>query len=271
MLTILVACRTFQQPLEQFGQYAPPVPPHIELRLERRTLSIEVKFTTLRDTTSPLHHFVFGVDSITALLQLRGRSNFDTTLYFALINGTTGFREKIDSISTEGIAYWSNPLGLTIDTLHCEIRISTLAGNRYAVRLDTVLALPFDSMPPFITVTPFIDAATDSSVTFALLAQRNRGTGEDYHPTSERLRVEIFDEHGNLRFASNAGMNYLQEIGSIEPQRRGELKRYTFEWPGTDNDGNPLPPGRYTAVLSIVAKPYPYTARIAFEWKGKTR
>jgi len=258
-------------PPQLVAHHAPPVPPKIDLRIERRGISLDVMVATLRDTTSPQHRFVFGIDSIVALLQLRGRSNFDTTLYLALINGTTGFREKLDSISTEGTAYWSNPLGLAIDTLQCVIRFSTLARKQYEVRLDTVLSLPVDSMPPFITVTPFIDAQTDSSVTFALLAQRNRGTGEDYHPTSERFRVEIFDERGSLRFASNAGMNYLQEVSSVEPRRRGELKRYTFEWPGTDNEGVPLPPGRYTAVLSIVAKPYPYTARIAFDWKGKAR
>ncbi|GIV56747.1 MAG: hypothetical protein KatS3mg040_1515 [Candidatus Kapaibacterium sp.] len=270
-LCLLVSCRTVQHPQQQPRLDAPPVPPKVGLSVERGVLTLDVRFTALRDTTSPQHHFVFGIDSMTALLQVRGQARFDTTLYLALINGTSGFQEKIDSIGTEGIAHWTNPLGLPVDTLHCVIRISTLARKQYVVQLDTVLALPVDSMPPFVTVTPFIDAHTDSSITFALLARRNRGAGGDYHPTSEHFRIEIYDERGALRFASNTGMDFLQVLSPVEPRRRGELKRYTFEWPGYDNEGNILPPGRYTAVLSIVAKPYPYTARIPFEWKGKTR
>ncbi len=153
-LGLLVSCRTVQHPQQQSRLDAPPVPPQVGLSVERGVLTLDVRFTTLRDTTSPQHHFVFGIDSIIALLQVRGQARFDTTLYLALINGTSGFQEKIDSIGTEGIAHWTNPLGLPIDTLHCEIRISTLTRKQYVVQLDTVLALPRDSMPPFVTVTP---------------------------------------------------------------------------------------------------------------------
>jgi len=268
---VLVSCRTMQSSTELLRSADPPVRPQIKVEFDRGVITLDVRFTTLRDSTSRAHHFVFGIDSIIAHLQLRGRSQFDTTLYLALINGTSGLREKVDSIGTAGLASWTNPLGLAIDTLRWSITVHTLMRDRYTIQFDTVMALPADSTPPFMSVTPFIDLQTDSNITFALLAQRNRGVGEDYHPTSERLRLEIFDEHGTLRFASNAGMSFLQQVMPVEPRRRGELKRYTFEWPGFDNEGNLLPPGRYIAVLSLVAKPYPYTASIPFDWKGVKR
>ncbi|MCS7000278.1 MAG: BsuPI-related putative proteinase inhibitor [Bacteroidota bacterium] len=265
---VLIGCRGASGVLS--GQPEVPPPPVAPVRfVEFRNggLNVEIQFRTLRDTTSPLHHFVFGITAIDATLAIRGRAHYDTTLSLPVVNATTGFQEKRDTIITEAFARWSNPLGVPLDTVHCRFDIIMMDGKRYQTAFDTVLALPDDSTRPFITVAPFIDAQTDSSVTFALLAVRHRGYGEDYHPTSERLRVQIFDEQGRLRFSSNTGMDFLQEISAVQP-KRGEIKRFTFEWPGTDDEGNPLPPGRYTAVLSLVAKPYPYTARISFEWKG---
>jgi len=247
---------------------SPPVQPTTAIEFRRSGIYIEVRFATLRDTTSPLHHFVFGIDTLRALLQLRGRAQFDTLIYLPIINGTTGIREKLDTITTEGVAQWSNPLGLPLDSVRCVIEATTLDHKLYAITRDTVFSLPPDSIKPFVTVTPHIDQQTDTSITFALLAQRHRGFGEDYHPTSERFRVEIIDERGQLRFSSNYGMDYLQAIYPVEPRIPGEFKRYTFEWFGYDNEGNLLPPGRYTAVLSLVAKPYPYSARITFDWPG---
>lgn len=261
---LLISCRTIA-PSTSNDQV--PVKPRTVVEFRQGGLNLEIVFKTLRDTTSPQHHFVFGINTIEAAISIRGQSAFDTTVAMPIINGTTGMTEKRDSISTEALTRWSNPLGMLLDTVQCRFLITTLDGKRYVVVRDTVFGFPPDSTPPFITVTPSIDAQTDSTVRFALLAVRNRGYGEDYHPTSERFRVEIFDQEGRRRFSSNTGIEYLQEISPVEP-KRGEVKRFTFEWPGTDDNGDPLPPGRYTAVLSLVTKPYPYKARISFEWKG---
>lgn len=261
---LLLSCRTVA-PSASTEQL--PVKPHTAVEFRHGGLNVEIVFKTLRDSTSPQHHFVFGINTIEAAISLRGRVAFDTTIAMPIINGTTGMTEKRDSISTEAFMRWSNPLGLPLDTVRCRFLITLLDGRQYSFVRDTVFGFPSDSTLPFITVTPFIDAQTDSSVTFALLAVRNRGYGEDYHPTSERFRVEIFDEQGQRRFSSNTGIEYLQEIAPVEP-KRGEIKRFTFEWPGTDDNGETLPPGRYRAVLSLVARPYPYTAQISFEWKG---
>ncbi len=264
-------CRTATTTAAASTTPMPPVLPQTVVEYYRGGINIEVRFLTIRDSTSPLHHFVFSIDSLRMWLQLRGRSRFDTLLYLPIVNGSSGLREKIDTITTEGYARWSNPQGLALDSVRCIIEATTLNHQRYRLTKDTILRVPLDSVKPFVTVTPALDAVTDTSITFALLAQRHRGFGEDYHPTSERFRVEIFDESGALRFSSNYGVDYLQAIYPVEPRIPGEYKRYSFEWLGYDNEGNILPPGRYTAVLSIVAKPYPYTARLQFDWRGGSR
>lgn len=262
----LVSCRT-ATPQHLPSETTPPVTPQTLVQFRNGGLNVEIRFQTLRDSSSPLHRFVFGIESIQAVFSVRGRATYDTAITLPLVNGTTGLREKLDTISTEGYGRWSNPLGVLLDTVRCRFEIATLDRRNYSVTFDTVMSLPADSTPPFVTVTPFIDAQTDTNIVFALLAKRNRGYGEDYHPTSERLRVQIFDSEGRLRFSSNTGIEYLQEVSPVQP-RRGEIKRFTFEWPGTDDNGTILPAGRYTAVLSLVAKPYPYTASISFDWKG---
>jgi len=272
VVVVIAGCRSAAPPPSpSVAIPRPPVLPSTNVQFMRGGLNVEVQFATLRDTTSPLHHFVFSIDTLRVRLQLRGRARFDTLLYLPLVNGSSGLREKIDTITTEGYGRWSNPLGLPLDSVRCIFEATTLQHQQYAIAVDTAFHLPPDSIKPFVTVTPFIDEQTDSSITFALLAQRHRGFGEDYHPTSERFRVEIFDQDGNLRFSSNHGIDYLQAIYPVEPRIAGEFKRYTFEWLGYDNAGDILPPGRYTAVLSLVAKPYPYTARVSFDWQGRAR
>lgn len=269
VMVLVSGCRTASPP--ESHDIPPPVRPILKLEFQRGGLNIAARFETLRDTTSPLHHFVFSIDTLRAVLQIRGRAHYDTVLVLPQISGTTGIREKIDSISVEGFDRWSNPLGIPLDTVRYRLELTTLQRQRYAVTFDTVLALPADSTLPYVSVTPFIDVRTDSTITFALLAQRHRGFGEDYYPTSERMRVEIFDDKGQLRFSSNYQLDFMQAIAPVEPKFRGDVKRFTFEWPGVDNTGEPLPPGHYVARLSLVTKPYPYSAQIEFEWQGKQR
>lgn len=269
LLALLSACGSTNKPALQ-GKQLPEKPEFTLQRSRGGALDVYFKYGEKRDTLLPKFRFLNSLLSAKAIL-IHPELGVLDTLPLGMSNRITGFEYGKDSLIIEAGAFWDNPNAVVYDKMQCSIIFTTL---------DTVYScsdnfnVPIDSSNDdkvFIEVSPFIDLETDSMMTFALLAKRNRGATQDYHPTSERLRVEVYTQKGVLVFSTNYKANYLQELAPVEPRKRGEYKRFTFDWNMKDNTGHEVPKGKYKAVLSLVTKPAPYSSSLEFELSGNNK
>ena len=185
--------------------------------------------------------------------------------------GITSIDEASDSLIVAGKGFWTNNSATEYNELIFDLVLQSKGKLYHDARLVRLEASTEDQKAsPLLYVQPFIDETTDSSVTFALLARRNRGASIDFFPTSEYLRVEILDANANVVFASQHNSQFLQEIQPVEPLKREQYHRYTYVWNGKDNEGRAVAIGSYTVRLTLMTKPDPYVMSVPLEWKGSS-
>lgn len=116
-----------------------------------------------------------------------------------------------------------------------------------------------------MTLLPSVKEQQTNFITFSLKATRNQIVEGEYLPSSEDLRIFIYDSNGKPVWNSNHNMNYLMVIGDVMPNKVGQTHEYIAQWNKSDNSGKRLPPGTYTAKLIIPAQPTNYSADLAFK------
>lgn len=106
---------------------------------------------------------------------------------------------------------------------------------------------------------------------FVLGVERVAPAGADeYLPSGERFRIEIFGESGELIWSSSAGQMFTQALGPVVPTEVGERTTYRTIFHGRNNDTHePLAPGVYRVVATIPAQPVPYVLREELSWSGR--
>ncbi|MFM8179392.1 MAG: hypothetical protein ACKOAG_09460 [Candidatus Kapaibacterium sp.] len=251
-----------------FGTPAPVPSTFTATRVRGGSISFEYLYLAPHDTANAAFRTFIDVSESYCVIIDPRRGVLDT-IDMRPVTGVTSIDESSDSLVLTGRGYWTNSSTIEYDELIFDVVIVS-RGTSYhdarRIRLEAVTEEQKAS--PLMFVEPFIDEQTDSTVTFALLARRNRGASIDYFPSSERLRVEIVAGDGRVVFASNHGMNYLQEVQPVEPLQREQLHRYLYTWNGRDNEGRPVGKGTYAVRLRLVTRPDPYEAKTMIEWKG---
>lgn len=116
-----------------------------------------------------------------------------------------------------------------------------------------------------MTLKPSVKEQTSDFVTFSLKATRNKTVEGEYLPSSEDLRLIIFDSNGAMVWNSSHNMNFLMVIGEVLPIKIGATHEYIGNWNKKDNNGKFVPPGSYTAKLIIPAAPNNYSIDLAFK------
>ncbi len=105
---------------------------------------------------------------------------------------------------------------------------------------------------------------------FGLVAVRKGNVEEEYVPDSETLRIEIYNHKGKEIWSSNYGMNYMQMIQPVEPEKIGEAHLYLQFWDGKSNNKRKANSDEYKIKYLIPAKPKPYFIlkefSAEFEW-----
>lgn len=117
-----------------------------------------------------------------------------------------------------------------------------------------------------VTVIPSYAVANDSTLDFTLSSKRNFIEEKEYIPNSETIRLEIFDSNGGRVYSSNHGMNYFQVIKHVLPDEIGRTYNYHVFWNRRNDAGELMEHGKYTAKLTIPARPLPYAASLDFEF-----
>ena len=117
-----------------------------------------------------------------------------------------------------------------------------------------------------VELSPFQHATDDDAIELGAYVQRVWLPEEEYLPSSEEVRVTVFDGSGNEVWNSGSGMAFLTMISSVKPQERGEVMVVSRVWNGTTLSGATVPSGTYTAEIRIPAVPFPYSATMDVQW-----
>lgn len=264
LLFFVIQCQTMDQGKEKYPE--PPFRP--ELTAKRTfggTVTFSLALTGSGTDESPSLRFVRSIRDITLIVRTpSGRE--DTLDPILSSSGQVSQDYKTASLTIHGEALWDNPSAEPFDSLTVHLLIETFDAGNYLATYTFFLPPVQQSqqVQPPLKIEPRIEQEDDSTIVFVLLAERVRFLEREYFPTSERLRVEIYDQKGNLLWSSAVGRAFLQVIGPVEPQSIGEVYRYELDWNGTDQNGQKLPPGHYTAKLILPIVPAPMQATVEF-------
>jgi len=121
------------------------------------------------------------------------------------------------------------------------------------------------NFPEIMELTGKFDTIEDGFAKFTLTARRIKAVDDEYLPSSENFRVEIFSEKGQMVWNSSKGQNFFMVISDLEPKKEGDSKTYEIIWNFNNNDNKKVKLGKYFAYLIIPSKPENYKCRIEFE------
>ena len=102
----------------------------------------------------------------------------------------------------------------------------------------------------------FISSAVSDSnkILFSINLKREK-EGKEYFANSEQIRLEIFNDKSELVWASNSGVNFMQVISAVLPEKTGDDFTYLIEWNLKNKIGEKAPNGDYKAKLTLLTKP----------------
>lgn len=103
---------------------------------------------------------------------------------------------------------------------------------------------------------------------FTVLAKRLRSDSLERFPSSEHIRLFIYDKNGTNVWRTDNKIAYSSQITYPEPDTIGKTHKYFIDWDGNDNNNNILKTGRYRADLMLPIMPKPYIVSIEFDWKN---
>jgi hypothetical protein len=137
--------------------------------------------------------------------------------------------------------------------------------NESGTKIEDCCDTPTDRA---LVLKPYLEAVSDSSVTFVIEATRQAKIEGEYLPNSEDIRIQLESEKGKVVWISDYGKNFMQVISDVLPAEPGKVHKYKVFWNGQRNGGGFLEPGLYTVRAVIPAKPLPYFVTFKFEWKA---
>ncbi len=246
----------------------PPADFHIDLiRSVGGDIRVELTIAGTGTDTGAAVSFVRNIREVRTLLYHPDRGLLDTVNHTLASSSVENDTAK--TMALEAMSRWTNALGVPFDSIYTQTLITVRGGRVYAAEQGF-------SLPPLtenqhslhaLELKGWVEDSTDSSALFVVLAERKRMINGEYFPSSERLRVMITSESGTAVWNSSQAQIFMQMTAFVEPKNIGEVRRYELPWNGMDAQGKPLPPGKYNVVLTLPARPSPYSVVIPFSWK----
>jgi hypothetical protein len=187
----------------------------------------------------------------------------DTVTFYELFPSGIADKKGKANVILYGTGAWRNSSGIDSKDLTFTFQINTEKECYY----QDVKPQKSSDTEDVLTLFPSANKDTDSTITFILYAQRNALKVDVYLPSSEKLRVIIFSEKGEVKWNSSFNRNFLQMVTPVYPESIGEIHKYSLKWDGYDNHAKPVPAGTYRAQLIIPSKPNSYSESIVFRWK----
>ncbi|MBU3741346.1 MAG: hypothetical protein FGM24_03560 [Candidatus Kapabacteria bacterium] len=120
--------------------------------------------------------------------------------------------------------------------------------------------------PSAVELSPFQHVTDDGGIELGAHVQRVWLPEQEYLPSSEDVRVTVFNASGTEVWNSGSGMAFLTMITSVQPQERGDVATVSRIWNGQTSSGTTVPKGTYTAEILIPAIPFPYRSTLDVQW-----
>jgi len=159
-----------------------------------------------------------------------------------------------------GSVLWDGPQATSSTSALTDV--SVLTSSDHLVFTQTVSYQPATPLD----LLPFTHRSSDSLVTVGVVAVRVFKPQGEYLPSSERIRLIVSDQKGNVVWRSDAGLQFMTIVGQVEPTLEGRTEQYTAQWNGVDLQGNPVRNGTYECEIIIPARPTPYAVRTSVQW-----
>jgi len=113
-----------------------------------------------------------------------------------------------------------------------------------------------------LELSPSLTMNADGTYRFGLRVTRRRLVPGEYFPSSEQLRVTVYNGKGSLVWSSDHGMAFLSVVMPVEPELNGASHQYTLDWNARASDGSKAPSGRYRVQLMLPVRPAPYSCSL---------
>lgn len=105
---------------------------------------------------------------------------------------------------------------------------------------------------------PFNIKTGATKYVFGTVAIRQKVVDDEYIPSSEDFRAEIFNFKGKALWTSNYRKNYMTMIQQVQPLAVDSAYLYTITWNGRQNRKREMDARDYKLRLTIPSKPKPY-------------
>jgi len=263
LFLLVIACSSVDRKNEQ----KLPIEPNINLiKSDKNNYTITLNMTAANDSKSPEHLFLRDMQEIEIKVFENSKFIDSARITKFEISSMTANDGKVSS--TLFFRQPFNFINRKIKDLSFVFYFKT-SNEVYEINKQSneIEKIQDNASEEPLELVPSVAMQNDSTAVFSLTATRLANVINEYIPTSEEFRVEILSGKGNLVWSSNFGMNYLQVILQVKPEKIGETHKYSLEWNGQTNKGVPAPPGNYTANLIIPARPKHYSSTIQFHWK----
>jgi len=224
---------------------------------------LSVKFSAKTDTNIEYSYLENNKIKVGVIIKNQNQA-IDTVRFSELFPSGIADKKGKANVTLYGTEEWRNSYGIDGKNLSFTYQINTENGCYY----QNIKPQTSSESKDVLTLYPSVNKDTDSTITFILYAQRNASKVDEYMPSSEKLRVIIFSEKGEVIWNSSFNRNFLQMVTPVYPERIGDVYKYSLKWDGYDNHAKPVPVGTYRAQLIIPAKPNTYSESIVFRWKN---
>jgi hypothetical protein len=236
----------------------PPFKPEVKVYKCEDSLNIYVTMAELNNKKDGKRDFLKSIKSTEANFYFGKHLVQHIKLKDFLITKVLEDSNEVMLYGGIGRFAWPNPKTRTHD-MNVEIKIYSSNGI-YAMKTKyPKIVSDFNvQCNNALDLIPWELKTGNSQYLLGIAAFRRNTVEDEYIPSSEDFRAEIFSYKGKLLWSSNFNINYMQQIMKVKPVENYKANLYSVIWDGKTNNKKNMRSGDYKIKLLIPTKPKPY-------------
>lgn len=256
-VVILMACSGINKD-KLMDLKLPPFKPNLTVQSKNDSMRIDMNYFLVAYEKNAKSDFINSIKSVDININLGNRSIRSTKVKPEKINKQFGEFRMSYALFASAVFLLENK-NLRQENLTVELVIATNSSiYSYKKSVDECLSMNISDNREVMDLLPTFYKIDTSTFAIGLLAKRNRMDNEEYLPSSEEMRAEVYSKMGSIIWSSNQDMNYTMQIGKVLPDSVDQTHLYLYQWDFMMNSGRKIPDGDYKIKLTIPAKPHPY-------------
>ena len=242
----------------------PPFKPNVTAYEVNDSVRIILNYNIFNNTFKDKAAFVKNIKRITCSLKSKGTKfrTFEMRIDTLMVANQNNFNFVFLAVSN--IFF---PQRYPFDILSFEFNIIISDNVSYLLEKpynDIIQTYNFDKKHA-MDLIPVIEKLEPDNYFFGLAARRLNSVKEEYLPSSEDYRIDVYSRKGIEIFNTNFKKDYSLAIGHVQPEEPGKLFLYSYFWNIKNNNITKVTPGDYILKMSLPAKPSPYFISLDFK------